>query len=199
MLTTVRDGETGLPFPLARTDPPGDSGHPIEHFVHVGDDVATVDLEAGAAGHTECDVTDRPVLGGVDVLAGEHRVAQLLDAGPACDGREQREGLVGHPVLGDVDEKVRGRKRHPTPAVGVLGEELPQMPIAEDGVVLGQAAPLVGGRDVHQVTSQVHGPSILAAPPRRPPRPRTLGGRHRRRPARPTRPTRLDHRLITFP
>ena len=50
-----------------------------------------------------------PVLGGVDVPAGEHGVPALLDAGPPGHRHERGQRLVGHPVLGVVEG--RGRRR----------------------------------------------------------------------------------------
>ena len=47
----------------------------------VGHRVLTVDLQRGVPGQAQRRVQHGPVLGGVDVLAGEHRVAARLEAG----------------------------------------------------------------------------------------------------------------------
>ncbi len=57
---------------------------------HVGDLVCSCLGDVPAAEVTQGDVEDGAVLGGVDVLAAEHGVAELLDA---CLLRERQEGL----------------------------------------------------------------------------------------------------------
>ena len=53
----------------------GERAHAVEHLVDVAHDVATVDDERAVAGKTQGDVERRAILGRVDVLAAEHRVA----------------------------------------------------------------------------------------------------------------------------
>ena len=54
-------------------------------------------------------VEDGAVLGDVDVLAAEHRFAALGDAALAGQLAEQQHGLVGDPVLREVEEEPGGR------------------------------------------------------------------------------------------
>ena len=56
-------------------------GHPVEHLVDVGDDVAAVDDQRALARHPQRDVQHRAVLGDVDPLAAEHRLGPLAQAG----------------------------------------------------------------------------------------------------------------------
>ena len=61
-----------------------------------GDDVVAVVLDdACPAGARRRGVEDGPVLGDVDVLAGEHGVPQVFDAGGPGQRGEEREGLRG--------------------------------------------------------------------------------------------------------
>ena len=53
----------------------------VEDLVHVAGDVLAVDREGLGGGQAQGDVEHGPVLGGVDVLAGEHGVAACFDAG----------------------------------------------------------------------------------------------------------------------
>ena len=53
----------------------------------------------------EGDVEDCAVLGGVDVLAGEHFVADLFDLGFAGEGEEGGEDRLGDEVFGVVEEE----------------------------------------------------------------------------------------------
>ena len=61
--------------------------------MHVAHDVAAVDDERPLARHPQRDVEDGAVLGDVDVLAAEHRVAPLLDPALAGERGEQRDRL----------------------------------------------------------------------------------------------------------
>ena len=83
MLTTVLDALAGRAGPLAAAQPVGELAHPVEHLVHVGDDVLAVDDQLGVARQPQRGVQHRAVLRGVDVHAGEHRVAALFEVGGA--------------------------------------------------------------------------------------------------------------------
>ena len=74
------DALTGRAGPLAAAQPVGEVAHPVQHLVHVGDDVLAVDGQLGAARQPQRGVQHGAVLRGVDVHAGEHRVAVLLEA-----------------------------------------------------------------------------------------------------------------------
>ena len=87
MLTTFRIGRSGRALPLARAHRVGERRHPVEHLVHLGDDVDAVDDERAPARHPQRDVEDGAVLGDVDPLAGEHRVAPLARRPPAPRAR----------------------------------------------------------------------------------------------------------------
>ncbi len=49
--------------------------HPFEHLVDVADDVTAVDDERAIAREAQGDVEGGAILGRIDVLAAEHRVA----------------------------------------------------------------------------------------------------------------------------
>ena len=95
--------------------------------MHVGHDVVPVDLEPHTGRHAEGDVKDRPVLGDVDVLAGEHGVAAPGDAGPLGEAEKEAERLVGDSVLGVVEDEVAGLHHIALCATGVVSEELAQV------------------------------------------------------------------------
>ncbi|GKT93537.1 hypothetical protein Ct61P_11387 [Colletotrichum tofieldiae] len=98
--------------------------------VNVGDEVqglvlGTVVLE-GLGDHDGAaalcgGVVDGALLGEVDLLAGEHGVALLLDAGLLGELNEEAEGLIGQEVLGEVEEDIGARGRV-LEGVGELGE-----------------------------------------------------------------------------
>jgi hypothetical protein len=75
------------------------------------------------------------------VLAAEHRVASLGDAAFIRELDEQLERLVGDPVLGVIQEEPRALGDQPLTAIGVLGEQLAEVPIADLGVVALKSPP----------------------------------------------------------
>ena len=62
-------------------------------------------IERAAARHAQRDVQHRAVLGDVDVLAGEHRVAPRGDARLVRELEEQAQRLVGDAVLRVVEQE----------------------------------------------------------------------------------------------
>ena len=127
MLTTLRIGLPVEPRPLARAHRVGERRHPVEHLVHLGDHVDAVDDERAASRHPQRDVEHRAVLGDVDLLPGEHRVAPLRDARLFRERDEQPQRLVGDAVLRVVEEEARRLDGEPLGAAGIVGEELAEM------------------------------------------------------------------------
>ena len=113
--------------PIVRAHPVGEGAHRVEHLVHVGDDVRAVDGDHGAAGRTQGDVHHRPVLGDVDVLAGEHRVASGLDTGTLGERDETGQHRVVDAMLRVVDAQIADLDDIAFGAAGVAGEQLSQV------------------------------------------------------------------------
>ena len=76
------------------------------------------------ARHPQRHVEHGAVLGHVDALAGEHRVAPLGDTCLLGERDEKPERLVGDAVLGVVEEEARRLAREPLGAAGIRGEEI---------------------------------------------------------------------------
>ena len=72
------------------------------------DDVGPLDIKRRICGQPQGRVQHRPVLGGVDPLAGQHRIAVLGDAGLLGQPHERVAYLVCQVVLGQVREQVGG-------------------------------------------------------------------------------------------
>ena len=117
--------------------------------VHVGDDVLTVDHERRARGHPQRHVQDGAVLGRVDVLAGEHRIATLFHPGGACDRHEEAQRLVRDALLRVVQGEVGALRGEAHGPLGVRGEEVAQVPRRDLVEVRRQRLPLGCGRHVH--------------------------------------------------
>ena len=115
---------TGYALPLTGAHALGEGIHAVEDLVHVGDDILAVDDELALLGcrAAQCGVQDGAVLGSVDVLAGEHGVAALLELHLTGKIAQQLDGLIGHQVLGQIEVQVTGVKAQLVHAVGVSSE-----------------------------------------------------------------------------
>ena len=70
---------------------------------------------------------DRPVLGDVDVLAAEHRVAARADTDLVGQREQRREHVVVEQRLGQVDVQVAGVEGQPLDPTRVLVEPAAQV------------------------------------------------------------------------
>ena len=86
MLTTLRIRLPVWPVHSPERTRSANARHPVEHLVHLGDDVDAVDDERRALRHAQRDVQHGAVLGDVDLLAREHRVDALRrpDSSASC-------------------------------------------------------------------------------------------------------------------
>ena len=131
MLTTLRMRLPVWPFQLAAAHAGGEVRHAIEHGVHPGHHVLAVDHDRGAARGPQRDVQHRALLGDVDLLAAEHRVAPLGHAGVVGQREQQPQGLVGHAVLRVVEEQAGALGGHPLAALARLGEQRAQVEVLD--------------------------------------------------------------------
>ena len=77
----VADALAGVALPCAAAHAVGEVGHPVEHGVDLGHDVLAVDDDRRAARCAQRHVQHGAVLGDVDLLAREHGVDALAQAG----------------------------------------------------------------------------------------------------------------------
>ena len=86
----VRHLLAGHALPVTRAHPLGEGGHALEHRLHVGIDVLSVDDERrrSARRTPQRRVEDGAVLGRVDVVAREHRGVVLGDPGLLAEAHE---------------------------------------------------------------------------------------------------------------
>ncbi len=131
----VSDRLTRVPAPETRPHALAEGAHAIENLVDLLDDVDPVDDQRAVAGHAQRDVEDRSILGNVDVIAAEHRLAQVRH--PALLGElcEQGDRLVRDPVLGVVEVQAGRLGCHAGAAIGIRREEVAQVPRCDLGVV----------------------------------------------------------------
>ena len=111
MLTTV-----SIRLPVTPVHSPlrtlvGEGVDLVQHLVHLRHHVDPVDHQAGVPRQPERGVQHGPVLGDVDVLAGEHRVAALGQPDLLAEIDQRGQDLRGDQVLGQVDVQVAGGDR----------------------------------------------------------------------------------------
>ena len=119
--------------PLAAAHLVGERVHLVQHLVHLGHDVDAVHDQTGVARQPERGVQHRPVLGDVDVLAGEHRVPALGQPDLVGQVHQRVEDLGVDQVLGEVDVQVARGEAEGLGPLRVGGE--PAAEIGLEGVV----------------------------------------------------------------
>ena len=139
----------------------GEVVHAVEHGVDVGHAVLPVDHDRAdlVLRTAERRVEDGAVLGGVDVLAGIHGVAALLDADLARELDEQGDRLVGDEVLREVEVKVGYVEGELAHAVGIGCEPILQADagLLERLLVLGERLPGGAGCGIDRGFDRAHG------------------------------------------
>ena len=126
----------------------------------LGDDVDAVDHERRVARHAQRDVEHGAILGDVDVLAAEHRVAPRRDPRSAASREQQLDRLGGDPVLGEVGMDAGRLEREPLDPTGISGEQVAEMPLADVVEVMRERAP---GGAVRE-RAGIHGGTGACAP-----------------------------------
>ena len=117
--------------------------HASERRIHLRHHVFAIDQNRPIAAIAQRDVQHRSVLGDVDALAAEHRVASPLDV--ACPGQrhQQRERLVGRAVFRIIDQQVLAEpRRQLRKTVGVFGEQLAHLRRLQRGGMGSEGFPL---------------------------------------------------------
>src|SRR5690606_15997521 len=76
-----------------------EAAHALEHCMHVRDDIAAVDLDAGAERRAQGHVQRRPVFGDIDVGTAEHGFDARGHAAFPGQGKQQAQGVVADALL----------------------------------------------------------------------------------------------------
>ncbi len=104
----VANALAGVAFPVATAYAVGEGGHLVEHRVDCRDYVLAIDQDGFSFGGAQGDVEHGPLFGDVDLVAAEHGVDALPQAGFLGELQEKLARFVGDAVLGVV-EKEAGR------------------------------------------------------------------------------------------
>ena len=123
MLTTLTIRLPVCPFHCAAPHTLGKVGHPVEYGVDLGNHVLAVHDDGSPFRCAEGHVQDRPVLRDVDLLAAEHGVDPLTQAGFLGQLHEQLERFVGDAVLGVIQVEAPPPRRSNARRAGVVRKE----------------------------------------------------------------------------
>ncbi len=134
--------------PLARVSVPCPAAdairkvrHPVEHGMNAGHDVLAVDQDRRAARRAQRDVEHGTFLRDVDLLAAEHGVDARAQAALLGEADEQRQCLVGDPVLRVVEIDACGLRGQPFAASRIAREQLAEMHVADFPMVIFESLP----------------------------------------------------------
>ena len=116
-------------------------------------DVSPIGHQGGIPGHSQGDMKDRAVFGGVDPLAGEHRVAAFSHASASGHAQQRGERISIDSVLRVVEDKFAGRGCHRIASARISLEELPEVAIPDPFEVTDHCQPLVASHQVDDVRS----------------------------------------------
>ena len=127
----VANALAGVALPRAAADAVGEVGHLVEHGVDLRHHVLAVDDDGCSSRRAQGHVQDGPVFRDVDLLAPEHGVDALAQAGFLGQLQEQLERFVGDAVLRVVEVDAHRLGGHALAALGVVREELAQMQLPD--------------------------------------------------------------------
>ena len=128
----VADALAGVALPLAAADAVGEVGHLVEHGVDLRHDVLAVHHDRGVSRRAQRHVQHRAVFRDVDLLAAEHGVDPLAQAGLLRQLQQEPQRLVGDAVLRVVEVEAGGLRRQPLAACGIVREELAEMHVPDN-------------------------------------------------------------------
>ena len=130
----VFDAFTGVALPFARADAVGKGGHFIKDGMHLWHDIGALELDRCGAGGAECGVENGAVLGRVDLVATEHRIDAVAEAGGIGQRDEIGNGLLGDDIFRVVEKEAGGFELELRGAVGVRSKEFAEV---GEGLALG--------------------------------------------------------------
>ena len=139
----VANALAGVAFPGAAADAVGKIRHLVEHGVDLRHHVLAIDDDGCASRRAQGHVQDGAVFRDVDLLAPEHGVDALAQAGFLRQLQEELEGFVGDAILRIIQVEAHRLGRHALAAFGIIRKELAQMQLADtsDGELRGPSMP----------------------------------------------------------
>ena len=142
----VANALAGVAFPCAAADAVGEIRHLVEHGVDLRHHVLAIDDDGCSSRRAQGHVQDGAVFRDVDLLAPEHGVDPLAQAGFLGQLQEELEGFVGDAILRVVQVEAQRLGRHALAALGIVREELAQMQLADLLIVSFEGLPCLDAR-----------------------------------------------------
>ena len=127
----VADALAGMSGEFAAAQARGERRHRVQHPVDIGHHIGAIDLDAGVARRAQRHMQNGAAFGGVDYLAGKHRVAPLRHAALVRQPQQQPQRLIRDAVLRVVEEQARPLGREAFGAAGIVGEQRAQMHVLD--------------------------------------------------------------------
>ena len=112
----IADALARMALPGAAAHAISEIRHPVQHGMDLGHHILAVDEDRGAARRAQGHMQHGALLRDVDLVAAEHGVDALAQAGLLGELKQQAQRLVGDPVLGIVEIEPGGFDRQPLPA-----------------------------------------------------------------------------------
>jgi len=137
----VGDGLARVALPLARPHGLAEDAHLRQDRVDFRHDVFSVHQDRSVRPVTQRDVQDGPVLRVVVLLAGEHGLDLLRQAGLPCQVHQQRHRLTGDAILGIVEQDAVDGPREAREALRVARKQIAHMDIRDRALVCLQRLP----------------------------------------------------------
>jgi hypothetical protein len=105
----------------------------VAHFgearAHFGHHVLTLDEDRAVRAVAQGDVQDGTILGGVDLLAGEHRRDPLVEAARLRELDQQAQRLRIEELAGEIEQQVQFGARELLETLRIGREQIAQMPL----------------------------------------------------------------------
>ena len=101
--------------------------HLVEHGVNLGNDVHAIGEDLLVLWGAQRDMQNGALFGDVDLVAREHGVDVLAQAGLLRKLKQQPHRLAGDAVLRVIEVETQGLQREAFATLGILGEELPKV------------------------------------------------------------------------
>src|SRR5262249_36674385 len=127
----IANALAGMALPCASPHSVGKVSHLVEHGVDRRDHIFTINDDGGTFWGTQSDMQDSPVFRDIDLLTPEHGVDPVAWAGFVGQLQEPFEWFGGDAVLGVIQVKAHGLRRHALGTLGVVRKEFSEMQIAD--------------------------------------------------------------------
>ena len=123
----VTNALAGVSLPFATSQAVGKIRHPVEHGMHLGHHVFTIDHDRFVSRRPQGNVQDCALFGDVDFLPVEHGIDACPQARLFRQLQKETHRFIGDAVLGVIQVKTNGLDRQTLTALRIIRKKLLQM------------------------------------------------------------------------